>query len=469
MTFINFLITVYFYILSFFDRPIKNINGEKLKGKTIIDKPKNISIEVRIRNTLEKYGPLYYTYDGFQRIIMIGNYRLAKEYYNSHRHHTIRKYKHLGYVFEKLLIDSIGANHSHQWLLMKKPLTHFFTHKSLENHFDMIIKKSNDWIRDNFVENNKIKQLNEIGLDKLTITILSYVIYGELKNCEIEELQELSHLHNKMMVIMSQDRALQIPIIHKKFSTKNSKLVDLFWTKWTSFNDQRKQYICENTLFEQMIKSDSYKDKTKMYQTLYEIMLFNLDIMIDAFANLIWNIASHTEVRQKIYDECKNTEITSYKQIDELQYLTRVINESARLNPGIVITFAETITKQLSLDEYCLPENTLISLDTQMINRDPNVWDNPNDFNPDRFLNHETTKSLFKFHRFGLDQRKCLGNIFADYILKVGIVSIIKKFNFEPYKSTCIDKIEKPLISARESIPNLCSYDMINKIIFTDR
>ena len=59
-----------------------------------------------------------------------------------------------------------------------------------------------------------------------------------------------------------------------------------------------------------------------------------------------------------------------------------------------------------------------------MINRDPNRWSNPNEFNPLRF----TKDNNWKFHRFGIGPRKCLGNMFADYILKVGIISIISEF-----------------------------------------
>jgi len=100
----------------------------------------------------------------------------------------------------------------------------------------------------------------------------------------------------------------------------------------------------------------------------------------------------------------------------------------ARLNPGIVQTFAETITQPMDLGGFQCPANTLISLDTQMLNRDPDVWKDPHEFNPDRF-NETDSKQFYQYHRFGLGPRMCLGNIYADYILK-SIVFSIKQIRF---------------------------------------
>lgn len=459
---LDYCIKMYYYIISLFDKPIIKFDNSKLKGKNIFDQTNTNLIEKRIANVLETYGSIYYIYDGYQRIVIIGNYHAAKEYYKSFNNSS-RKYPYLGYVVEKLLNKSIGVNYGQNWLQMKKPLSQFFTTKSVENNFNMIVDKTKSWLDKTFLLDENVMMINELCLDKLTISILSTIIYGNLSDAELKELHELSILHNKIMMIMGQDMLLRVPIIYNCINTSNKRLVDLFWLKWKNFNRNQKEKVTSNTLLDAMLKSNSYTDETTLIHTLYEIMLFNLDIMTDSFANLVWNIALYEGIRKKIYNESNQINIINYEQIDNLNYIRCVINESARLNPGIVLTFSETITnEEIIIGGYSLPKNTLVSLDTQMINRDPSIWSRPDEFNPDRFSSSEDSDLIFKYHRFGLGPRKCLGNIFADYILKIGILLLIQKFDFNSINNSLSN-------SKRNTIPNLSNFNVDNQVKFIRR
>ena len=420
-----------------------------------------LPVAKRVDNDLAKYGKLYSFYDGYQQIVMIGGYKLAKELYRKRSYRKIeRSYPYLGYVFNKLLSECIGTNTGKKWSTMKDPLKQFFTTKSVENHYDMIKYETDQWMDDVFKNDISTFSLQNIMLDKLTIKIMSQIIYGELSDCQLEELYQLSLLHNKLMVIMGCDMKMRIPLIYKLFSTENKRIVNDFHDRWHRFNEDALSNIQPNTLIKKMIECDIYSNGNDevLFHTLYEIMLFNLDIMIDSFANLIWNISTVDNIQNKISEELQETNVNVFENIKNLQYLNCVINESARLNPGITVTFAETITEDIVLGNQALPKNTKISLDTQMINRDPDVWNNPHSFNPDRFIGNKS--SLYMFHRFGLGPRKCLGNIYGDYILKIGIASIVDKFILHPKNGGNLVQ------NKRNTIPNISNYDMENDIIF---
>ncbi|XWV25971.1 cytochrome P450 [Tupanvirus soda lake] len=468
---LSWLANFYFYLKFLFESRIKNFTGKKLLGNAFESNLQYSSIENRVDHYLEKFGPIYYTNDGPKQIIVIGNYNLAKEFYKSYRD-TCRYYPHLGYVFEKLLKYSIGANHGDKWLELKKPLGQFFSHRSIKKHFSMIVEETNKWLATTFSNDNiQTKKLNELFLEKLTINILAKIIYGQLNDNEINELVELASMHNKIMHAMGQDMLLRIPLFYKYFKNENSMLVDSFWSKWYEFNQRRKNNLDENydeTLFGMMIRCEAYQDEKVLLHSLYEIMLFNQDIMVDSFANLLWNLASNDPtIKNKILEEYQNKFgynsegfVTDYQEIDQLEYLSSAINESARLNPGIVLTFSEMLKKELVLDNYILPIGTQISLDTQMINRDPCVWDEPHKFIPERFEDFRTSNKKFQFHRFGLGPRKCLGNLYADYILKISILLLLNKFEF----SLKNKNISKP--NFRTTIMNLSNFNPNYPIIF---
>ncbi|XWV24728.1 putative cytochrome P450 1A1-like isoform X2 [Tupanvirus deep ocean] len=475
--FIGWLAGFYLFLRFLFEPQIKNQLGKKLPGNTSKKNYYFSSIEDRVNYYLENIGSMYYTNDGSKRIVVIGNYNLAKEFYQSYRY-TCRYYPHLGYVFEKLLKYSIGANHGEKWLEMKKPLGQFFSHRSIKKHFNMIVEEAEKWLDSTFTnENTQTKNLNELQLERLTIRILAKIIYGKTNENEIDELVELASMHNKIMQIMGQDMLLKIPLFYKFFKNENCLLVDSFWTKWCAFNERRKNNFDNNfdeeTLFGTMIKCGAYQDEKALLHSLYEIMLFNQDIMVDSFSNLLWNLASNDScIKDKILEEyqyklnCDSKKLfdfSDYQQIDQLEYLSCVINESARLNPGIVLTFSEMLQKELVLDNFILPAGTQISLDTQMINRDSLIWDNPHKFIPERFENFGTSNKKFQFHRFGLGPRKCLGNLYADYILKISILLLLNKFDFS-LEST---NVSKP--NFRSTIMNLSNFNPNYPIIFSLR
>lgn len=449
------VVKVLFGLLSYFTSPKKLPKYVKLDSNTITD---------RVKNT-PTYKSMYYVVDGYQPIVMIADFGTAKKLYQSNEYKSIiRTYPYLGYVMERLLKHSIGAHHGKEWLEMKKTLTKFFTTQSVKNNFLMIVEKTTNWTNIFFNKDTNEYSLQNLQLDILTIRIMSFIIYGPLSENKIAQLHELFVLHNKMMTIMGTDVLLRVPVFNNYVSTDNKKSVDSFWDSWCKFNDN----IALNnmsTLFNTMIADSRYaNNKLEFYQTLYEIMLFNLDIMVDAFANLIWNISMSQDIKEKVYNEITkiipDIKNLSIEQINELSYLQCVINESARLNPGIVSTFAETLSEDIILNNYTLPKGTMISLDTQMINRDPNIWANPDKFDPSRF--ECSTNGVFSYHRFGLSPRKCMGNVFADYILKIGIIMLIST-------NDIICSNEQLVIEERSTIPNLSGYDMMNKITFIKR
>ena len=137
----------------------------------------NNSIEDRIKEILSNHGSLYYVLDGSQPIVMIGDFNTAKAFYQLKEYkNIIRYYPYLGYVYEKTLKYCIGAHSGQDWLMMKKPLSKFFTTRSVQHNYDMMINKTEEWINETFSEKINEYTLQNLSLDKLTIAIMSSII-----------------------------------------------------------------------------------------------------------------------------------------------------------------------------------------------------------------------------------------------------------------------------------------------------
>jgi cytochrome P450 len=364
-------------------------------------------------------------------------------------------------VFDRLLKESLGATSGELWTSLKKPLMSFFSYRAGERNFMSVMEESDKWILN--LGHKKILTINEMGLDDLSLNVLSRLVYGSIDKDDFVELKELSQIHSKLMKIMSTEMVSRIPLLHKLVGHETDALIGQFWSRWKTFNHKMKLKNKEpsDTLMSVMNQSEIYQNEQHMLHTLYEILLFNLDIMIDSFSHLIWNIATKKSVQQLIEDEIEKVgQIENIEDLDQLVYTSKVINESARLNPGVVFTFPETLTKSMKIGGFVLPKGTMISLDTKAINRDKSQWSDPDDFNPSRF--DSMTGSVLGFHRFGLGSRKCLGNVYADMMLKICVFRLLSRYNLS------MKDLDQKVVE-RDTITNLSSFDLVNEIVLHEK
>ncbi len=134
-------------------------------------------------------------------------------------------------------------------------------------------------------------------------------------------------------------------------------------------------------------------------------------------ANLLgWTfylLARHPESLQKLRTEVDDILQGKTADIDSLQQLTysrAVLNEAMRVRPpaGIVM---RKIVKDTELDGHSLKAGSLAVFSIYNIHHHPDLWPQPDRFNPERFLTSESRR--FAFMPFGAGERVCIGNHFA--------------------------------------------------------
>ncbi|GJR80118.1 cytochrome P450 71A4-like protein [Tanacetum coccineum] len=76
---------------------------------------------------------------------------------------------------------------------------------------------------------------------------------------------------------------------------------------------------------------------------------------------------------------------------------------------------------------------TQVMINVWMISRDPMVWEDAEEFKPDKFLNNNIDyKGLdFEFLPFGAGRRGCPGIQFGMAITKLALANLVYRFNFE--------------------------------------
>ncbi|XP_023727329.1 probable cytochrome P450 6a14 [Cryptotermes secundus] len=136
----------------------------------------------------------------------------------------------------------------------------------------------------------------------------------------------------------------------------------------------------------------------------------------------------------------------SYEAIQEMSYLDKVVSETLRKYPPI-----SGLMRECS-KPYKIP-GTDIVLDTRMrvlipvigLHHDPKYYPEPHRFDPERFSEEEKQKRHhYVYLPFGEGPRICIGMRFGLMQTKVGLVSLLSKYQFSVSKKTPVPLVFDP-------------------------
>ncbi|MFK7861449.1 MAG: cytochrome P450 [Granulosicoccus sp.] len=117
-------------------------------------------------------------------------------------------------------------------------------------------------------------------------------------------------------------------------------------------------------------------------------------------------------------------------QIDELQLLERVFQESMRLYPPIP-SIGRSVKTRTQVGDFTLNAGDQIVVAIMPLHRNPHVWPDPHRFDADRFQKSETEKrDRFAFLPFGGGPRVCISAQFATMEAMVVLARLLSRYEF---------------------------------------
>ncbi|KAI5068245.1 hypothetical protein GOP47_0016590 [Adiantum capillus-veneris] len=118
--------------------------------------------------------------------------------------------------------------------------------------------------------------------------------------------------------------------------------------------------------------------------------------------------------------------------LPKLPYLEKVVKEVLRLHPSAPL-FPRLTSEAVKVDKYLLPANTLVFVNVWAIGRDPAVWQNAEEFCPERFdgKDIDVKGQHYDLIPFGSGRRVCPGARLALSVLHVTLANLVKAFDWE--------------------------------------
>ncbi|ORY01487.1 cytochrome P450 [Basidiobolus meristosporus CBS 931.73] len=174
------------------------------------------------------------------------------------------------------------------------------------------------------------------------------------------------------------------------------------------------------------------------------------DTTANALASAIYYLAIHPTIQQKAREEAirvlgnesRDVWPTFEQQQSELPFITAIMKESMRLNPSATQVVPRRCTKSVQFGEFVLPEGTPVNVHIYSMHHNPNNWDKPYSFMPERFLDEKAEHDLYTWMPFGGGSRRCLGMNFSLIEQRVVLSMLLRKYTWSlPKDSIHIDRL----------------------------
>ena len=146
----------------------------------------------------------------------------------------------------------------------------------------------------------------------------------------------------------------------------------------------------------------------------------------------LYCLAKYPEHQEKIRDEVRNVlmgrEWLEYDDLKELKYTHWCIKEAMRLYPPVAQVH-RLLSKDTELDGLLIPKGTRVTVNMLSLHRHPDIWENPNEYDPLRFLpNNAEGRDPYAYFPFAAGHRNCIGQNFAMNEERVVIATILNRF-----------------------------------------
>ena len=420
-----------------------------------------------IDQAIETYGKTYYTrIIGGRKIVMTVEPKIAQHVLQKHN----KKYEK-----SEIQTDALGryvglglltANGDY-WLRQRRLIQPGFHKARLASLIQIMVEEITKFYDEVQlrVEKNPLVDISELMME-LTLRVVSKSLFST--GIDDDKVAQLGRTIN----------SLQQHIIKEVSSIMN-------WWRNINGSTRRAQKLAEETrgLIQKII--DTRKESDDSHDDLLDMLLHSkyedgssmtdqqiLDEAIILFVagyettavNLAWCIHAlreYPEVCNKLVQFIGDSDSNfSMEALMTPNYLGQVIDETLRKYPSAWILDRVALVDD-EIDGIAVNQGDLVGLYVFGAHRNPDIWPDPERFDPDRFLpENKKAQQSYAFYPFGGGPRMCIGYHFAYMEMRIAITEFLKRFKLP--RPSEIEPAYLPLITLKPSENIQMQLEVIN-------
>ncbi|XAR61681.1 hypothetical protein NMG60_11016169 [Bertholletia excelsa] len=405
----------------------------------------------------QKFGPLMSLKLANVRTLVISSAKMAKEVFKNHdlefsSRPTMVGQKKLSYN----QLDMAFSPNNHYWREIRKIcVLHLFNSKRVqsfrpirEDEVSRMMKKIS-----NHAASSKLVNLSELALS-LASSITCREAFGRRYD---EEGQENRRFHN----LLSEAQAMMAGFFFSDYFPwmgwmdrlngmkarleKNFKDLDSFYQELIDDHlKPRGQRPAEEDVIDILLQLKNDRS-TSIHLTVNHIKAVLMNLFIGGSetraAVIVWVMTAlmkNPEILKKLKGEVRilvgKKIMVDEEDVQHLRYLKAVIKEALRLFPPAPLFVPHETMGRCVIGGYIIEPKTLVYINAWAIGRDPEAWESPEEFLPDRFLNGDLDSSRvqeFGYIPFGVGRRGCPGANLGMAVVELAVANLVHVFDWE--------------------------------------
>jgi len=178
---------------------------------------------------------------------------------------------------------------------------------------------------------------------------------------------------------------------------------------------------------------------TQLKQVLVDLFSAGFETVKSTLLWSLVHVMRNPDVKQKVQAELSQVvgpgRLPCMEDMTRLAYTRAVIYESMRRSTAVPLGTTHSNTRPILIAGKLIPANSHVVPNIHAIHMDPNLWEQPEQFKPERFINADDgtlSRRPRHFLPFGSGRRMCLGDALAETELQLFFASIMHVFDVEP-------------------------------------
>jgi cytochrome P450 len=165
------------------------------------------------------------------------------------------------------------------------------------------------------------------------------------------------------------------------------------------------------------------------------LMMAAHDTLTSSITTLIYELCRHPDWQDAARRECAALNLPPdslpYEHLADLQIVEWCFKEALRMNPPVPSIPRKAI-RDFQFGGYTIPAGSTVNISPGYTHKMPELWENPQNFEPDRFSEQraEDRKHKFAWVPFGGGAHMCIGLHFAYMQTKVFMYQLLLNYKF---------------------------------------
>jgi len=251
-------------------------------------------------------------------------------------------------------------------------------------------------------------------------------------------------------------------IKNKRELLKNNNNNNLEYSKATNFIELLLEAENEwlrlekgNGNAEKTTKAIKYMTNEEIIAQCIMFLMVGYDTTATTITLTLYNLAMNPEVQERLYEEIMSTlkdlqaeneleadpvELFTMDRIQKMKFLECVIKETLRIYPPATFTERQA-SEDVSIDngdgsQIHVKQGDVINIPIYTMHRDPAYWNDPESYNPERFMESNPSFHKYSYLPFGAGPRDCIAKSLAYLEAKVAILHAVRCFRFSRCEQT---------------------------------